>query len=101
MRRGFPLLTLAWFPVLVGSSNVSGGILRLLLAPQAAIAFCSGASSNTSTSGGAKEVAAWGPHLFEDAVCGFLAPYTKCCPRHRGKPLRMDVLIAPRAGPKA
>jgi hypothetical protein len=64
------------------------------------MAFC-GASSNTSTSSGAKEVAVRGPHLFEGAVCGFLAPYAKCCPRHRGKPLRMDVLIALPAGPAA
>ena len=35
------------------------------------------------------------------AVYGFLAPYTKCCPRHRGKPLRVDVFIALLARPKA
>src|SRR5882672_9621409 len=91
----------ACLPVLLGSSNVSFGILLLLRRPQAATAFCSGASLNTATSGGAKEVASWGPHLFEVAVCGFLAPYTKCGPRHRGKPLRVDVLIALLAGPKA
>src|SRR6266849_10894999 len=75
----------ACLPVLLGSSNVSFGILHLLPA----------------TSGGAREVATWGPHLFKVAVCGFLAPYTKCCPRHRGKPLRVDVFIALPAGPKA
>src|SRR5712664_1477254 len=91
----------ACLPVLLGSSNVSFGILHLLPAPSGSLAFCGGASSNTSTSGGAKEVATWGPHLFEVAVCGFLAPYTKCCPRRRGKPLRVDVFIALLAGPKA
>src|SRR4030081_2720316 len=74
----------ACLPVLLGSNNVSFGILHLLPA----------------TSGGAKKVATWGPHLFEVAVCGFLAPYTECCPRHRGKPLRVDVFIAFLAGPK-
>ena len=59
-----------------------------------------GASLNAATSGGAKEVATWGPHLFEVVVCGFLAPYTEYCPRHRGKPLRVDVFIALLAGPK-
>jgi hypothetical protein len=32
------------------------------------------------------------------AVEGFLAPYAKWSPRHRGKPLRVDVLIALLAG---
>src|SRR6266850_4541757 len=75
----------ACLPVLLGSSNVSFGILHLLPA----------------TSGGAKKVATWGPHLFEVAVCGLLAPYTECCPRHRGKPLRVDVFIELLAGHKA
>src|SRR6266851_4862533 len=75
----------ACLPVLLGSSNVSFGILHLLPA----------------TSGGAKKVATWDPHLFKIVVCGFLAPYTKCCPRHRGEPLRVDVFIALLAGPKA
>jgi hypothetical protein len=34
-------------------------------------------------------------------VDGFLAPYTKRGPRHRSKPLRVDVVIALLARPKA
>jgi len=34
-------------------------------------------------------------------VYGFLAPYTKCGPRHRGKTFRVDVFIALLASPKA
>src|SRR5208282_2328066 len=34
-------------------------------------------------------------------VYGFLAPYTKCGPRHRSKPLRVDVVIALLARPEA
>ena len=45
--------------------------------------------------------ATWGTHLFNIAVYVFLAMYTIWGPRHRGKPLRVDVLIAPLAGPKA
>jgi hypothetical protein len=33
-------------------------------------------------------------------VYGFLAPYTKCGPRHRGKPLRVDIFTALLAGPE-
>jgi hypothetical protein len=33
-------------------------------------------------------------------VYGFLAPYTKCGPRHRGKPLGVDVVIALLARPE-
>src|SRR5438270_12663647 len=91
----------ACLPVLFGSSNVSFGILHLLPAPSGSLAFCVGASLNISTSRGAKELATRGSHLFEAPVCGFLAPYTKCCPGHGGKPLRVDVLIALLAGPKA
>src|ERR1700730_8789654 len=80
----------ACLPVLLGSSSVSFVILHLLPA-----------SLNTATSGGAKEVASWGPHLYKVSVRGFLALYTKCCPRHRGKPLRVDVFFALLAGPKA
>ena len=40
-------------------------------------------------------------NLFKIAVYGFLAPYTKWSPRHRGKPLRVDVFIALLAGPEA
>ena len=34
-------------------------------------------------------------------VYGFLAPYAECCPRHCGEPLRVDVVIALLARPKA
>src|SRR5580704_841639 len=74
-------------PVLLGSSNASLGILLLL----------------PGASGGATEqVAAWRLNLFEIkiVVYGFLAPYTKCGPRHRGKPLRVDVVIALLARPE-
>ena len=40
-------------------------------------------------------------NLFRIVVYGFLAPYTKCSPGHRGKPRRVDVLIALLARPKA
>ena len=40
-------------------------------------------------------------NLFKIVVYGLLAPYTKCGPRHRGKPLWVDVLIALLARPKA
>src|SRR6202451_3358645 len=48
-------------------------------------------------SGGATEqVAAWRLNLFKIKIVvdGFLAPYTKRGPRHRGKPLWVDLLIA-------
>jgi hypothetical protein len=49
------------------------------------------------------QVAAWRLNLFKIkiVVYGFLAPYTKCGPRHRGKPLRVDVVIALLARPEA
>src|SRR5271169_3679326 len=78
----------AGLPVLVGSSNTSLGTLLLL----------PGASR-----GATEQVAVWRLNLFKIkiVVCGFLAPYTKCGPRHRGKPLRVDVVIALLAGSKA
>src|ERR1700691_2181332 len=75
-------------PVLVGSSDASLGILLLL----------------PGASGGATEqVAAWRLNLFkiQIVVDGFLAPYTKRGPRHRGKPLWVNLLIALLARPEA
>jgi len=50
-----------------------------------------------------EQVAAWRLNLLKIkiVVYGFLAPYTKCGPRHRGKPLRVDVVIALLARSKA
>jgi hypothetical protein len=59
---------------LVGSSDTSLGILLLL----------PGASGSAT-----EQVAAWRLNLFKIKIVvdGFLAPYTKRGPRHRGKPL--------------
>jgi hypothetical protein len=60
-------------------------------------------SPYAASGGSTEEGAAW--HLnflkIKIAVYGFLAPYTKCCPRHRGEPLRVDVFIALLAYPEA
>jgi hypothetical protein len=68
-------------------SNASNGILLLL----------------PGALGGAPEqVVAWRLNLFKIKIVvdGFLAPYTKCGPRHRGKPLWVDLLIALLARPE-
>jgi hypothetical protein len=66
---------------LVGSSNASLGILLLL---------------PSASRGATEQVAAWRLNFFKIkiVVYGFLAPYTKYGPRHRGKPLRVDIVIA-------
>src|ERR1700730_1485181 len=53
--------------------------------------------------GATEQVAAWRLNLFKIkiVVYGFLAPYAKCGPRHRGEPLPGGVVIALLAGSKA
>jgi len=52
------------------------------------------------SSGATEEIGAWRLNLFKIAVYGFLAPYTESSPRHRGKPLLGDVVIALLACPE-
>ena len=40
-------------------------------------------------------------NLFGIAIYGFLAPYTQLSPRHRGPPVRGNVVLALLARPKA
>jgi hypothetical protein len=61
-------------------------------------------TSPSGASGGATEqVGAWRLNLFKIkiVVYGFLTPYTKCGLQHRGKPLRVDVVVALLTGSKA